>query len=1088
MAKKFNPMFDTDQPSIRIGTRVPKNSVNLAFVSAPELSPDTSIQIFDYSKRVPDNSSSINYSRVDMHPTTEGLLVGEDKEAMYPVSDVLLTNKYAYSGSNNEVVSPLYYRGETRFLHFEIGPPTDSVTGEYTGSNISLIENGRETDTPYAIFLTPTSDTRLWEVEVFSEKLSSDNAFYKIRYTKFRNKIPLGGGKYEYKYDPDFEEWYKAYPYFTNLGYSPSAIEGVKSSEFFTPVFASEKLGESGFRFWVTSKSTKVNRSPGPIIFRWRVTTSSPQQKSPWRQDILYSLESLSKEELKLYDVDDGYAKKLLISSPKNLFPLELQEWNPSDSSYDLELQEWNPVTKSWVSSSNIMTQVDEVTGSIYVFTDKNTGTISSLPARYDIDYEEETFPVTIEAYSNYVAPVEPSVTRNVASKALGATVSVSGVSRYPYRTSISSVIAGASSDIFLPRESSALNQKWKAESEDLSNPPMDNATVTIKTAKIEGEYQDVDSIEVLMGVSGILSNVTLKLENGQTISNSSIPSYPVETISGTLRGHKWNLDSPAKVTEIILTLSPTKWKTRSVFWLFKIFGAKDKYRTGMELIQVIATSRTKQGEPGSPWRKAATFHASSSKDMPFSKRLSEIINLLDLNPPQEVPTNSVRYRVAIGDATISSNPGYSPTSTLVFRNNKTGKLIYNTNESQVSGSSIQNTFSQTLHDISLQEAMRNITLMEIYNESYSLLKSNLFTLKSRESSNIFIKEMPSRSIDDMWFLKINNGSFSVKKFGDNGNLLIEYYIPEFGTQPFSDEFGEPYSISIEEEAMFIDNDHIRVQNAPIYVETNEGNPTSETLRVYLESERTKPLNQRSLLRVKDWNPATGDIYLEDTIEHNDTVLVDYVYEVTDYEYKGYGYVDPNNSSNNKFYHLDLNPMPGHKFTDMDGQLKDSSLLLDKNIYLYIVPAFIINNGADPLGDDYIHSENYGTLRHVIFDQEIPEDEALDYISSVSEHAIVLGKILVRNMYSPSMIELIDTRKRGGGFRDDLSPSLIKSLSPEAEYVWDIGSYDGHPFPVNGVIVITLPSYIQHQFSEEELRSIVEKYAAFGSYAIIKYE
>jgi hypothetical protein len=86
------------------------------------------------------------------------------------------------------------------------------------------------------------------------------------------------------------------------------------------------------------------------------------------------------------------------------------------------------------------------------------------------------------------------------------------------------------------------------------------------------------------------------------------------------------------------------------------------------------------------------------------------------------------------------------------------------------------------------------------------------------------------------------------------------------------------------------------------------------------------------------------------------------------------------------------------------------------------------------------------------------------------------------------MIELIDTRKRGGGFRDDLSPSLIKSLSPEAEYVWDIGSYDGHPFPVNGVIVITLPSYIQHQFSEEELRSIVEKYAAFGSYAIIKYE
>lgn len=1083
MTKKFNPMFDEDQPSIRIGTRVPKNSVNLAFVSAPELSPDTSIQIFDYSKRVPDNSSSINYSRADMHTTTEGLLVREDKEAMYPVSDVLLTNKYAYSGSNNETVSPLYYRGETRFLHFEIGPPTDSVTGEYTGSNISLIENGRETDTPYAIFLTPTSDTRLWEVEVFSEKLSSDNAFYKIRYTKLRNKIPLGEGKYEYKYNPDFEEWYKAYPYFTNLGYSPSAIEGVKSREFFTPDFASEKLGESGFRFWATSKSTKVNRSPGPIIFRWRVTTSSPQQRSPWRQDILYSLESLSKEELKFYDVDDGYAKKLLISSPNNLFSSV-----SSGSSYDLELQEWNPVTESWVSSSNIMTQVDEVTKSVYVFTDKNTGTISSLPARYDIDYEEETFPVTIEAYSNYVTPVEPSVTRNVASKALGATISVSGISAYPYLTSILSVIASAFSSIFFPRESSALNQKWKAESEDLSNPPMDNATVTIKTAKIEGEYQEVDSIEVLIGSSGSLSNVTLKLENGQNLSNSSIPSSQVKTISGTHREYKWNLDSPAKVTEIILTLSPTKWKTRSVFWLFKIFGAKDKYRTGMELIQVVATSRTKQEEPGSPWRKAATFHASSSKDMPFSKRFSEIINLLDLNPPQEVPANSVRYRAAIGDATISSNPGYSPTSTLVFRNNKTGKLIYNTNESQVSGSSIQNTLSQTLHDISHLEAMRNTTFMEIYNESYSLLKSNLFTLKSRESSNIFIKEMPSRSIDDMWFLRINNGSFSVNKFEDSGNLLIEYYIPEFGTQPFSDEFGDPYSISIEEEAMFIDNDHIRIQNTPIYVETNEGNPTSETLRVYLESERTKPLNQRSLLRVKDWNPATGDIYLEDTIEHNDTVLVDYVYEVTDYEYKGYGYVDPNNSSNNKFYHLDLNPMPGHKFTDMDGQLKDSSLLLDKNIYLYIVPAFVINNDADPFGDDYIHSESYGTLRHVIFDQVVPEDEVLDYISSVSEHAIVLGKILVRNMYSSSMIELIDTRKRGGGFRDDLSPSLIKSLSPEAEYVWDIGSYDGHPFPVNGVIVITLPSDIQHQFSEEELRSIVEKYAAFGSYAIIKYQ
>jgi len=85
----------------------------------------------------------------------------------------------------------------------------------------------------------------------------------------------------------------------------------------------------------------------------------------------------------------------------------------------------------------------------------------------------------------------------------------------------------------------------------------------------------------------------------------------------------------------------------------------------------------------------------------------------------------------------------------------------------------------------------------------------------------------------------------------------------------------------------------------------------------------------------------------------------------------------------------------------------------------------------------------------------------------------------------------VDTRVRGGGILETISEELRRELEIESDHYWDIGYWDGEPYPENGVIVIRLDRKLLKQyggiFTEDEIELKCYKHVAHGVYLLIEY-
>lgn len=89
-------------------------------------------------------------------------------------------------------------------------------------------------------------------------------------------------------------------------------------------------------------------------------------------------------------------------------------------------------------------------------------------------------------------------------------------------------------------------------------------------------------------------------------------------------------------------------------------------------------------------------------------------------------------------------------------------------------------------------------------------------------------------------------------------------------------------------------------------------------------------------LTIENYDAINGTLTLKEQIEFTDEILVTYHYEQTYYEYKGYL------SDSGVFQYLDINPSEGHTFIYND-QITPSAALINKNIYIYMLPRSISN-------------------------------------------------------------------------------------------------------------------------------------------------
>lgn len=1113
MTKEFNEEISPGQPAIRIGNMVPNESVNLGFVDSPFLNPLDNIQVFDYSSRIPENSVPIPHFNKLLFVNSNRELVHEDKDFKVPINNILLTNKFkTLSGGR---IEPLFYKYTTRFMHYEKGVSGLIKDGEYVGKGIVILDGDVPVKEPYIIELSSTGLDYTYNVTIFSKFTSSINKSYKVKYNKFdMNTLAV---------TTDFIEVYNPSTIFNNLGSSQEAITTVQQSSLGDNIFATELITESEYKIWTSDESSIWNLRY-PIIFRWRIGRSDGSLTN-WRQEKLFAKDSLHDIELTDHDGDPLYfdagsvAKKLILSSPAGAFPDK-----KDNATYFIEKEVWEEASRQWVPDSDNKVICENFptggVGNVYVYTNEDTGASSSSMSKNSIDYTKHVVPITIEGYvvNSYETPVSSEVEKNIALKSSGASISATGLDNYNIaglnlsKTSktaaLNTLISGASLgqivgnalDISVLRKAwnSLLNEKRmvSARSAELSSPPKDKVSITVELP----ESKALKTISIAMGDKGRLDSISLKDESG-TIIASSLAEAMLEKPG---RIFEWNFSQDMPVAKyIIAEFSPSVWKTRDFNWIFNLFGKKDLFQSGLDIVSIEAIHYSSGEGTVDRWSKVANYNIPVSKNERFIRKFSDIINDLGLHRPDNIPQGAeIRYRAIIGDAIGNNCEGYSPIFTINFRNGNNGPYYPSKVDNITSGninSEEVNIYNQDLIDISETELENAYLQCRV--DDHSLHLANYYYVSTYGDNSIFIKQPEQRSFDEMWFLKVNNGRFAIQD--NDNNKFKEYIVKEFASQAFSDKFTHddnslnPYAEAIFEKATFLDSNRVSVSNVPLFVKTKDGLPDKEYLAVYMESEKDKPLSERNLLPVKDWNVFTGEIHLNTIVKYNDRIYVDYVYEVTDYEYKGFADVE-----NNKFYYLDLNPMPGHKYTDLDtGELLDSRNLLNKDIYLYILPSYVLsfeeesNAGSQEIiSENYIRSISGSSLRHIIVDEGTLEQEVINQISQNDIDAKLIGKILVRNNFSPSMINIIDTRSRGGGFREEVSIEFIKSISPEAEFSWDIGSWDGQPYPSNGVIVVTIPDSILKTddnpkgFTEEEVREIVNKYIAFGVYPIIRYK
>lgn len=338
-----------------------------------------------------------------------------------------------------------------------------------------------------------------------------------------------------------------------------------------------------------------------------------------------------------------------------------------------------------------------------------------------------------------------------------------------------------------------------------------------------------------------------------------------------------------------------------------------------------------------------------------------------------------------------------------------------------------------------------------------------IFSVKMNDSHQIKTRPPREKFVEENWYIRVKNGKFERQTTTETGlPITYRYGVPEYFKQDFDKTFGMPYKKVTGERAEIIDERKIQVRYKPLYVRDLPGT-NQININVTINGLPIDPTQ---------WSIGRGVIYLSGLVKEHDDVRVDYYYEEQDATYRGYW-----DEEKEHFFHLDLNPGPGHAFTYYDvltDEIKDVPTfeLINKTVYLYMRPNV---HFSELTGDRQLVKGTYktNTLFHTF--QELEE----------SNEAILLSRIQVRPNASIEGIRVTDSRKRGGGLKDLITLDVIKKISASSMDYWDIGYWDGEPFPENGVMVARLPRSIYREnggnFSAEEVQVLLERHQAFGT-------
>ena len=351
-----------------------------------------------------------------------------------------------------------------------------------------------------------------------------------------------------------------------------------------------------------------------------------------------------------------------------------------------------------------------------------------------------------------------------------------------------------------------------------------------------------------------------------------------------------------------------------------------------------------------------------------------------------------------------------------------------------------------------------------------------VYGVQIKEHSRISLQPLPRNlGSRDLWPVTVREGEFNryvtvrsatkglppyLSKY--QGKEVRAFYgIPEAKMGAYSTLYGPPHIDVLNEEPTILDDNLIRVRQAPISMVTeptaNPGpaDPVRPIFKVYTRATRSAPWVQVPWNKIDDWNVSTGEIYLRDRLKSNDPQLVrvDYVTTRRHYYFKKFG-----------SDLLNMNMYPGHS--------RDTQ---DKPLHIYIVPEYIIDKKGNVIPGSVNQTTLRATVNPRIFDPSRP---------AYNPFAVQLGVIYTSAALDPDDLDILDTRTRGGGIPTNTDVNTVSKAVKDALTYWDVSDGSGTSYQNSGFIIIRLDPALRADFSEAEIRKVINRNITAG----VKYK
>ena len=426
-----------------------------------------------------------------------------------------------------------------------------------------------------------------------------------------------------------------------------------------------------------------------------------------------------------------------------------------------------------------------------------------------------------------------------------------------------------------------------------------------------------------------------------------------------------------------------------------------------------------------------------------------------------------------------------------------------------------------------------------------SLPSIALYAYKELSTSRIKVLEPDALDTNNPWYLKITNGKFLTSlETGDGLSANFKYHIPEFGTQVFNPY--PPYKQHHEQRAIWLYQNLVKVPTGIIW-DTSTGffvdvlvkDSLNTILYVYTNnpsklgtSYNNSVLYTDDILSVDELN---GFIELADTINDDYKVFVSYVaeeiaYELTTIDFNPLSNTDILNNRvvlyslpespktgelDNTLFYLLVNSLGEVEYSSqaVEGPLSAPSTQRLRNedfnvdgapvhIFYYDRASTVSGLRATQSGffsafmNDFSFVDKY-TVESVLMSNTFYTASGIyggtvgsgEMFKNLNDNPkfLILADVYVGEAVSPEQATVTDIRSRGGGIKEENEEDAYEE-QPESMWYWDHNSRV--PYPGALTFLAEVPRSILTEFGGtytiDQIRAIVEKHAALGSYACIR--